>query len=99
MTRIKVLIGSLVAAAALVAALTAASGATADAPFPCPPNGGWFLTPPSPGDVFFDHNGDGLICVKGVNGQGSSRDSPGFTARDDLIFVVSPPPPEAPPAP
>jgi hypothetical protein len=87
-TRIKVLIGSLVVVAAVVMALTAASGAKAAAPFPCPPEDGWFLTPPSPGDVFYDKNGDGLICVKGVPGRGSSVDVPGFTARDDLFFFI-----------
>jgi len=54
----------------------------------CPSDeAGWFLTPPSPGDRVVDRNGDGLICVKGVNGRGSSRDVPGFSVRDDLIFV------------
>jgi hypothetical protein len=46
------------------------------------------LTAPSPGDVVVDRNGDGLICVKAVNGRGSSRDVPGFSVRDDLIVVI-----------
>lgn len=53
----------------------------------CPSDeAGWFLTPPSPGDVVVDRNGDGFICVKAVNGRGSSRDVPGFSVRDDLII-------------
>jgi hypothetical protein len=47
----------------------------------------WFLTPPSPGDVVVDRDGDGLICVKAVNGRGSSRDVPGFSVRDNLIVL------------
>jgi hypothetical protein len=82
--KVKALITGLVAAAA-VAVVPAGN---AEAPFPCPPDG-WFLTEPSPVDVFYDHNGDGLICVKGVPGRGSSVDVPGFTARDDLFFVES----------
>ncbi len=52
----------------------------------CPADeAGWFLTPPSSGDAVVDRNGDGLICVKEVDGRGSSRDVPGFSVRDDLI--------------
>ncbi len=55
----------------------------------CPNDGEvWFLTGPSPGDTVVDRNGDGLICVRAVQGRGSSRDVPGFTVRDDLYFVV-----------
>jgi hypothetical protein len=85
--KVKAVIASLVAAAAIVLALAVSPAGNASAPFPCPPEDGWFLTEPSPGDVFFDLNGDGLICVKGVPGRGSSRDVPGFTAMDDLFFV------------
>jgi len=69
-------------------ALSVPSPAHADPDNPCPDHGGWFLTSPSPGDVVVDRNGDGLICVKAVNGRGSSRDVPGFTVMDDLFFVI-----------
>lgn len=54
----------------------------------CPSEaGGWFVSPPSAGDTVVDMNGDGVICVKAVDGRGSSRDVPGFTVIDDLIVV------------
>jgi hypothetical protein len=87
--KVKTFAAAVVVAATAALAATVVPAASAEAPFPCPPEtAGWFLTSPSPGDVFFDHNGDGLICVKFVGpGRGSSRDVPGFTARDDLFFV------------
>ena len=73
-----------------VPAIGLASGPAGAAPQKaCPSDdGGWFLTPPSPGDTVVDRNGDGLICVKAVSGRGSSRDVPGFSVRDDLIFLI-----------
>ena len=68
--------------------LSVPSPAQADPDKACPNDGaGWFLSTPSPGDVVVDRNADGLICVKAVNGRGSSRDVPGFSVMDDLIFI------------
>jgi hypothetical protein len=83
--KLKASVVGLVAAAALVAA----PAANAEPQKVCPSEeGGWFLTPPSPGDTVVDRNGDGFICVKAVNGRGSSRDVPGFSVRDDLIALI-----------
>jgi hypothetical protein len=80
----KVLVAGLVA----IAALAVAPAANAEPNKVCPSQqAGWFLTPPSSGDTVVDRNDDGLICVKAVNGRGSSRDVPGFTVRDDLISL------------
>jgi hypothetical protein len=73
-----VIAGFVIAAAAAVA-----PAATAQPP-QCPKGPGWFLSEPSPGDVVVDRNGNGLICVIGVHGRGSSRDVPGFSVTDDL---------------
>jgi plasmid stabilization system protein ParE len=70
----------------VAAALLAAPAAGSTPPEPCPP--GFEIFEHSPGDVFFDRNGDGFVCVKEVPGRGSSRDEPGFTVVDTLFFVV-----------
>jgi hypothetical protein len=49
----------------------------------CPQGDHWSVSAPSPEDVFFDNNQDGLICVRFVNGQGSSRDVPAFSIKDN----------------
>ncbi|WP_282417827.1 hypothetical protein [Polyangium sp. 15x6] len=50
----------------------------------CPQGDSWFISEHSPGDVFYDHNGDGLICFKPVPGTGgSSVDEPGFSIKDN----------------
>ncbi len=59
----------------------AASPATADRPGPCASDK-WFVSPPAPGDEAADHNGNGLICVRGVHGNGSSVFH-GITVVDD----------------
>jgi hypothetical protein len=88
--RWKFVVAGVVAVAAMVGAPAALSDGNGVGPQKaCPSDeAGWFLTPPSPGDTVVDRNGDGLICVKGVNGRGSSRDVPGFSVTDDLVFVV-----------
>jgi hypothetical protein len=80
--KVKVLFGTLLVAAAL--AVVPAAGSAP--PEPCPP--GFELFGHSPGDVFFDRNGDGFVCVKEVPGRGSSVDEPGNTVIDTLFFVV-----------
>jgi hypothetical protein len=75
----KFVIAGFVIAAAVVIAPPAGSQ-----PPQCPKGPGWFVSPPSPGDVVVDRNGNGLICVIGVQGRGSSRDVPGFSVTDDL---------------
>jgi hypothetical protein len=47
----------------------------------CPP--GFFPAPPAPGDAAADRNGDGLICVKFIGGQGGNSEIPGFVVIDD----------------
>jgi hypothetical protein len=59
---------------------TSAAVASAD-PAPCPPS--FVLTPPAPGDEGIDRNGNGLICVHQVGGQGGNSEFPGFTTKDD----------------
>ncbi len=50
-------------------------------PDPCPPN--FFLTPPVPGDAHVDRNGDGLVCIKFIGGQGGNSVVPGVVVKDD----------------
>jgi hypothetical protein len=82
--KVKALVAGLLA----VAVFGVTPAANAEPKKACPSQrAGWFLTPPLPGDVVVDRDGDGLICVKAVNGRGSSRDVPGFSVRDNLIAL------------
>jgi hypothetical protein len=82
--KVKALVAGLIA----VAAFGVTPAANAEPNKVCPSQrAGWFLTPPSPGDAVVDRDGDGLICVKAVNGRGSSRDVPGFSVRDGLVVL------------
>ena len=62
--KVKVSVAAVCVAASAALAATVAPGASAEAPFACPPEaGGWFLTSPSPRETqVVDRNGDGLTA-------------------------------------
>jgi hypothetical protein len=91
LTGVKRMVGSAVCVCVLglgaAPALADQSTASAQQVGPCP-SGEWSASAPAPGDEGVDRNGNGVICVLVIGGQGGNSVVPGVVVIDDIPVSV-----------